>query len=83
MRPTDRPGPALRNAGFVRKANGSYTVPPSSAGHTEDPRLTDSSRSVLVVDDDADVRALLKDLLSEEGYTNLEVYINELATTPQ
>jgi two-component system response regulator AtoC len=30
--------------------------------------LTDSSRSVLVVDDDADVRALLKDLLSEEGY---------------
>jgi two-component system response regulator AtoC len=30
--------------------------------------LTDSSRSVLVVDDDADVRALLKDLLSEESY---------------
>ncbi|HEX7067653.1 MAG TPA: sigma-54 dependent transcriptional regulator [Candidatus Limnocylindria bacterium] len=30
--------------------------------------MTDSSRSVLVVDDDADVRALLKDLLSEEGY---------------
>jgi two-component system response regulator AtoC len=30
--------------------------------------LTDSSRSVLVVDDDADVRALLKDLLTEAGY---------------
>ncbi|HET6650051.1 MAG TPA: response regulator, partial [Candidatus Limnocylindria bacterium] len=30
--------------------------------------MTDSSRSVLVVDDDADVRALLKDLLTEAGY---------------
>jgi two-component system response regulator AtoC len=30
--------------------------------------LTDSSRSVLVVDDDADIRALLKDLLTEAGY---------------
>jgi two-component system response regulator AtoC len=27
------------------------------------------ARSVLVVDDDADIRALLKDLLAEEGYT--------------
>jgi two-component system response regulator AtoC len=30
--------------------------------------LTDSSRSVLVVDDDADIRALLKDLLTDAGY---------------
>ena len=30
--------------------------------------MTDSSRSVLVVDDDADVRALLKDLLTEADY---------------
>ena len=32
-------------------------------------RLADSKRSVLVVDDDADIRSLLKDLLSEAGYT--------------
>jgi two-component system response regulator AtoC len=31
--------------------------------------LAESKRSVLVVDDDADIRSLLKDLLSEEGYT--------------
>ncbi|HJP72483.1 MAG TPA: response regulator, partial [Candidatus Limnocylindria bacterium] len=30
--------------------------------------MTDSSRSVLIVDDDGDVRALLKDLLTEAGY---------------
>ncbi|MGH2381353.1 MAG: sigma-54-dependent transcriptional regulator, partial [Candidatus Limnocylindria bacterium] len=30
--------------------------------------MADSQRSVLVVDDDADIRTLLKDLLGEEGY---------------
>jgi two-component system response regulator AtoC len=30
--------------------------------------LADSQRSVLVVDDDADIRSLLSDLLTEEGY---------------
>ena len=30
--------------------------------------MADSPRSVLVVDDDSDIRTLLKDLLSEEGY---------------
>ena len=31
--------------------------------------LAEPKRSVLVVDDEADIRSLLKDLLSEEGYT--------------
>ena len=31
--------------------------------------MAESQRSVLVVDDEADIRTLLKDLLSEEGYT--------------
>ena len=31
--------------------------------------MAESKRSVLVVDDEADIRTLLKDLLSEEGYT--------------
>jgi two-component system, NtrC family, response regulator AtoC len=57
-------------SGRVAYFRGSPTVPrpgrtPVGGGHS---RLAEPTRSVLIVDDEADIRSLLKDLLTDEGY---------------